>query len=189
MGALKLGSGTGSFRVRQSMRRAATALGIDHLQALVTLREIVTTATWQGTFRTRVVKIPPAGVNAARLAELEELSRSLPEGASAAELEARLDDVERRPALYGRAAGRRCGGRLHGLCLPQQRRVGGVRRCRRRRCLRTSGVSGRSQSHRDKGQRFLAHGALSPPERQLSSLIRVIRSRLASTSATRWVRS
>ena len=101
MGALMLGSGTGSYRVRESMRRVGAALGIERLQALVTLREIVTTTTWQGIFRTQVVEVPAPGVNADRLAELEELSRSLPEGTTAAELNARLDEVEQRPRLHG----------------------------------------------------------------------------------------
>jgi uncharacterized membrane protein YjjP (DUF1212 family) len=100
MGALMLGSGTGSFRVRQSMRRVAAALGIDRIQAQVTLREIVTTATWQGIFRTQVVEVPPPSVDASRLADLEELSRSLPDGTTAAELNARLDQLQRRPTLY-----------------------------------------------------------------------------------------
>lgn len=101
IGALMLSAGTGSSRVRQSMRRAAAALGMERLQALVTLREIVTTATWRGIFRTQVVEVPPPGVNAARLAELEELTRRLPEGTTADELNALLDVVERRPSLYG----------------------------------------------------------------------------------------
>jgi hypothetical protein len=45
MGALMLGSGTGSFRVLQAMRQVAAALGIDRLQAQVTLTHIVSTAT------------------------------------------------------------------------------------------------------------------------------------------------
>lgn len=101
MGALMLASGTGSSRVRESMRRAGAALGLERLQAQVTLREIVTTTTWQGIFRTQVVEVPAPGVNASRLAELEALSRSLPEGTTAAELNARLDELERRPRLYG----------------------------------------------------------------------------------------
>jgi len=100
IGALMLSAGTGSFRVRQSMRRAAAALGIDRLQALVTLRDIVTTATWQGIFRTQVVEVPPPGVNAARLAELEGLTLSIPKGTTVAELNALLDAVEQRRLLY-----------------------------------------------------------------------------------------
>lgn len=101
MGALMLGAGTGSFRVRQSMRRVAAALGIDRLQAQVTLTGIVTTATRQGIFRTQVIEVPSPGVNADRIARLEALSRGLPEGTSAAELDTLLDEVERRAPLYG----------------------------------------------------------------------------------------
>jgi uncharacterized membrane protein YjjP (DUF1212 family) len=101
MGALMLGSDTGSFRVLQAMRRVAAALSIDHLQAQVTLTHIVSTMTRQGIFRTQVVEVPVPGVNADRIAELETISRSLPDGSSAAELDVLLDEVEHRAALYG----------------------------------------------------------------------------------------
>ena len=109
MGALMLGSGTGSFRVLQAMRRVAAALGIDRLQAQVTLTHIVSTTTRQGIFRTQVVEVPTPGVNADRIAALETISRSLPDGSSAAELDALLDEVEHRPdvqtlAYYSAAA-------------------------------------------------------------------------------------
>src|SRR5580658_9824896 len=58
MGALMLGSGTGSFRVLQAMRQVAAALGIDRLQAQVTLTHIVSTTTRQGIFCTQVVEVP-----------------------------------------------------------------------------------------------------------------------------------
>jgi uncharacterized membrane protein YjjP (DUF1212 family) len=101
MGALMLGSGTGSFRVLQAMRQVAAALGIDHLQAQVTLTHIVSTTTRQGIFRTQVVEVPVRGVNADRIAALQTISRSLPDSSSVAELDALLDEVEHRPALYG----------------------------------------------------------------------------------------
>ena len=101
MGALMLGSGTGSFRVLQAMRQVAAALDIDHLQAQVTLTHIVSTTTRQGIFRTQVVEVPAPGVNADRIAALETISRSLPDGSSAAGLDALLDEVEHRAALYG----------------------------------------------------------------------------------------
>jgi uncharacterized membrane protein YjjP (DUF1212 family) len=100
MGALMLGSGTGSFRVLQAMRRVAAALGIDQLQAQVTLTHIVSTTTRRGIFRTQVVQAPAPGVNADRIAALETIARELPVGSPVAELDARLDEVERRSALY-----------------------------------------------------------------------------------------
>jgi uncharacterized membrane protein YjjP (DUF1212 family) len=101
MGALMLGSGTGSYRVLQAMHQVAAALGIDQLQAQVTLTHIVSTTTRQGIFRTQVVEVPAPGVNADRIAALETISRNLPAGSSAAELGALLDEVEHRAALYG----------------------------------------------------------------------------------------
>lgn len=101
MGALMLGSGTGSFRVLQAMRQVAAALGIDRLQAQVTLTHIVSTATRQGIFRTQVLEVPTPSVNADRIAALQTIARDLPEGSSVAELDALLDEVEYRAALYG----------------------------------------------------------------------------------------
>ncbi len=101
MGALTLGSGTGSFRVLQAMRQVAAALGIDRLQAQVTLTHIVSTTTRQGIFRTQVVEVPTPSVNADRIAALQAIARDLPGGSSVAELDARLDEVEHRAALYG----------------------------------------------------------------------------------------
>jgi len=101
MGALMLGSGTGSFRVLQAMRQVAAALGIDRLQAQVTLTHIVSTATRRGIFRTQVVEVPTPSVNADRIAALQTIARDLPEGSSVAELHALLDEVGHRAALYG----------------------------------------------------------------------------------------
>jgi uncharacterized membrane protein YjjP (DUF1212 family) len=102
MGALTLGSGTGSFRVLQAMRQVAAALGIDRLQAQVTLTHIVSTTTRQGIFRTQVVEVPTPSVNADRIAALQTIARDLPEGSSVAELDALLDEVEHRAPLYMR---------------------------------------------------------------------------------------
>ena len=44
MGALMLGAGTGSYRVKAAMGRVAAALGIEELEAQVSLNEIVATA-------------------------------------------------------------------------------------------------------------------------------------------------
>src|SRR6202167_3007056 len=101
MGALMLGSGTGSFRVLQAMRQVAAALGIDRLQAQITLTHIVSTTTRQGISRTQVLEVPPPSVNADRIAALQTIARDLPDGSSAAQLDALLDEVEHRAALYG----------------------------------------------------------------------------------------
>jgi uncharacterized membrane protein YjjP (DUF1212 family) len=48
-----------------------------------------------------VVQVPAPGVNADRIAALESIARDLPAGSSVAELDAMLDEVEHRAALYG----------------------------------------------------------------------------------------
>ena len=56
MGALMLTSGTGSYRVKLAMGRVAAALGIEQLEAQVSINEIVATTRAHGTFRTQVVE-------------------------------------------------------------------------------------------------------------------------------------
>lgn len=59
MGSLMLTSGTGSYRVKAAMGRVAQALGIDQIEAQVSLNEIVATTRAHGTFRTRWWRCPP----------------------------------------------------------------------------------------------------------------------------------
>ncbi|WP_317643635.1 threonine/serine ThrE exporter family protein [Bombiscardovia apis] len=70
VGMLDLGSGTGSFRVREMMHRVAYPLGV-HVRAEVNLTDIEATCT-DGTERvTEVVDLPTTGVNTERIWLLE----------------------------------------------------------------------------------------------------------------------
>ena len=71
VGRLSLSAGTGSYRVKASMARIATALGIDRHEAHVTLTEITTTSHRGPSFRTEVTEVRTIGVNVDRLTELE----------------------------------------------------------------------------------------------------------------------
>ena len=102
MGALMLTSGTGSYRVKLAMGRVAAALGIEQLEAQVSINEIVATTRAHGTFRTQVVEVPVPHVDADRLEELMRLSLQVQPGLTAAELQARLEAVVARRALYPR---------------------------------------------------------------------------------------
>ena len=61
MGALMLSAGTGSFRVKAAMGRVAVALGVDRLDAQVSLNEIVATARAEGTGLARTTTLASGG--------------------------------------------------------------------------------------------------------------------------------
>lgn len=100
LGALMLGAGASSARVRDSMERAAHAVGIDELHCRVGMKDIVVTASRRQMFRTRVAEIARPAVDADRLTELKRLTEQLEPGLPAAELQRRLDRIEQRPRRY-----------------------------------------------------------------------------------------
>jgi uncharacterized membrane protein YjjP (DUF1212 family) len=103
VGRLSLSAGTGSYRVKSSMARVATALGIDRHQAHVTLTEITTTSHRGHSFRTEVTEVRSVGINADRLSELERLAGSLAatdRRVTVEEISADLDRIESKPLLY-----------------------------------------------------------------------------------------
>ncbi|KAB5608588.1 threonine/serine exporter family protein [Bifidobacterium jacchi] len=70
VGALDLGSGTGSFRVREMMHRIAYPLGV-HVRADVNLTDIEATCTDGKSRITEVIDLPTTGVNTERIWLLE----------------------------------------------------------------------------------------------------------------------
>lgn len=95
LGSMLLESGTGSYRVKRAMERAATGLGMDRHDASVSLTEIIATAHRGDNFRTVVREVSRVRVDSARIAALEDLSRHLPAPCTATTLEAALDRVSR----------------------------------------------------------------------------------------------
>jgi uncharacterized membrane protein YjjP (DUF1212 family) len=100
MGSLMLSAGTGSYRVKAAMGRVARALGIDQLEAQVSLTEIVATTRAHGTFRTQVVEVPVPVVNADRIAALMRVSLRAAPGLSADDLQRQLDRLEAKAQHY-----------------------------------------------------------------------------------------
>ena len=103
MGLLSLAAGTGSYRVKESMRRVARAMGISRHHAHVTLTEITSTSHRGHSFRTEVAETHAVGVNAARLGALEQLAVGLERSGrrvTAAEVAGQLDRIERTGPLY-----------------------------------------------------------------------------------------
>jgi len=70
VGALDLGAGTGSFRVREMMHRIAYPLGV-HVRADVNLTDIEATCTDDANRITEVIDLPTTGVNTERIWLLE----------------------------------------------------------------------------------------------------------------------
>lgn len=99
-GALMLGAGTGSRRVKETMRQVGQALDVDHVQAQVTLNEIVLTISRRGIFRTQVAEIPSPGVNADRVAALKTWAGSLSAHLTVQQVQAGLDAIVARPPRY-----------------------------------------------------------------------------------------
>lgn len=100
LGALMLGAGASSARVRDSMERAAHAVGIETLHTRVGMNDLVATMSRGQMFRTRVAEIRRPGVDAERLTALKRLTGELQPGTSPATLQQRLDAVESRPRRY-----------------------------------------------------------------------------------------
>lgn len=99
-GIMMLGAGTSGLRVRELMQAVAGSVGIRRLFAAISFTSITLTVGRGRIFRTQVAEIPNPGVNAHRIALLQAMGNSLPKHATAGEIEARLDDIERTPPLY-----------------------------------------------------------------------------------------
>lgn len=67
LGSLLLAAGTGGYRVKRAMQRAAFALGIDRFDASVTLTNITATAYTKDDYRTLVSEAPAIGLEYRRL--------------------------------------------------------------------------------------------------------------------------
>lgn len=90
LGSMLLSSGTGSYRVKRAMSDAGLALGIDRLDASVSLTEITATAHRGDNFRTVAREVYRVRVDSSRIAALEDLAHNLPAGTTGRELESRL---------------------------------------------------------------------------------------------------
>ncbi len=99
-GILMLGAGTSGLRVRELMQSVAATVGIQRLHADISFTSITLTVGRRRTFRTQVGEIPNPGVNAHRIAMLQDLGNALPARATVTEVDARLREIEQTPRLY-----------------------------------------------------------------------------------------
>jgi uncharacterized membrane protein YjjP (DUF1212 family) len=107
VGKICLAAGTGSYRIKQSMRHVAHMLGVEN-QAHITLTEINSTCRCETQFKTEVTNIQGIGINTNNIQLLETLLIEVQaryQDMSESELICYLDQslaiIETQPALYG----------------------------------------------------------------------------------------
>lgn len=102
LGQMLLSAGASAFRVKDTMRMLAKAVGIEEHHAQVTYTEIIATAYANGTFRTELAENRVMGVNADRIDRLNNYVRSIKDtSVRVEEVEKHLDEIEAVKPLYG----------------------------------------------------------------------------------------
>lgn len=101
VGRVLLSAGCGSYRVKAAMSQVGTALGLDSVEAQVSVTEIVATSHQGPIFRTEVTQAKTIGVNSERIALMEQFTRDLKPGTEVEYIESFLDEIERRPLRHG----------------------------------------------------------------------------------------
>jgi len=101
LGSLMLASGAGSYRVKSSMARAASAVGLDRHEATVTMTELVTSSFVGERFRTETCEVRRVGVNVDRLEALRRIVHDLRAHETVEHLDKKLDEIEGMRAVYG----------------------------------------------------------------------------------------
>jgi uncharacterized membrane protein YjjP (DUF1212 family) len=101
-GILLLRSGTTSLRVDEAMTRVALVLGVERIANFVTPTGIISTVFCGREHRTQIERVGALGVDMNRVCELELLSRNLPIDASVESVNAAVERIEKKPAIYSR---------------------------------------------------------------------------------------
>lgn len=103
VGVLMLKSGTVSFRVEQAMCRVALGLGVERLDAYVTLTGITASIHCGHQHYTQIARVTGLGVDMSQLSAVEYLSLHLPPEATPAQVTNILDKIEQTPPPYPRS--------------------------------------------------------------------------------------
>ena len=121
LGKLMLAAGAGSYRVKSSMAKAASAVGLDRHEATVTMTELVTSSFIGERFRTEACEVRRVGVNVDRLEALRRIVHDLRAHETVEQLDRKLDEVEGMHALYGAGANAAASGvACSGFCFLNQ---------------------------------------------------------------------
>lgn len=106
VGTICLKAGTGSYRIKQSMRQVAQILGVEN-QAHITLTEINSTCRHGKDFKTEVINIQGVGINTNNIQLLEKLlielqinCQQMRESEIIQYLDKSLAKIENQPVLY-----------------------------------------------------------------------------------------
>ena len=119
LGKLMLAAGAGSYRVKSSMAKAASAVGLDRHEA--TMTELVTSSFIGERFRTEACEVRRVGVNVDRLEALRRIVHDLRAHETVEQLDRKLDEVEGMHALYGAGANAAASGvACSGFCFLNQ---------------------------------------------------------------------
>lgn len=103
VGTLMLRSGTISFRVEQSMQRIAHALGVERLDAYVTLTGIIASIHCGSQHYTQMGRIKTLGTDMNRVSLVESLTRTIDRPTPPKTIVAALDAIEQHRPLYPRS--------------------------------------------------------------------------------------
>ena len=99
-GALTLQSGNTAVRTRTWIDAIAPKLGFDTISATVSLDSITVSVRHGGEWLTAMRQLGPPGINVSRIAQLEELARTVRPDNAAAEIARGLAEIESATPLY-----------------------------------------------------------------------------------------
>ncbi len=101
LGSMMLAAGAGSYRIKSSMARAASAVGLDRHEATVTMTEIVASSYVGDRFRTEACEVRGVGVNVDKLEALRRIVHDLHAHETVEHLNEKLDEIDHMRTLYG----------------------------------------------------------------------------------------
>jgi uncharacterized membrane protein YjjP (DUF1212 family) len=102
-GALMLRAGNTAARTREWIEVIARKMGFDAVSIAVSMDNISASARRSGEWGSTMREIGAPGVNASRIAELEQLAKALGPGSAPGEIAAKLEDIEATKPLYSSA--------------------------------------------------------------------------------------
>lgn len=102
-GASALRAGNTAARTRELIEEMALKLGFRELAASLSLDSITINARHSGQWTAMMRMLGPPGINARRIAELEQLAKTIEPGTAPRDIAARLEGIDKAPSLYSRA--------------------------------------------------------------------------------------
>jgi len=101
--AMMLRAGNTATRTREWIDVMARKMGFDAVSVSLSLDSVTASVRRSGERVTTMREIGPPGINASRIAELEQLARTLPPGSAPGEIAIKLAEIESTKSLYSSA--------------------------------------------------------------------------------------